>query len=86
MEDGAFSHKIDYPNFLGDSKSLRASKLFHWFTNYGHVGKQGGFHLVVELHREGSAPVACAAGLILNLATLQVAMFANVFCDNYHSC
>ena len=27
------------------------------------VKRGGGFHLVVELHWEGSAPAACAAGL-----------------------
>ena len=27
----------------------------------------GGFYLVVELHQEGSAPAACAAGLFIKL-------------------
>ena len=39
-------------NYLEESKSRR-----FWRT--------GGFYLLVELHREGSAPAACAAGLFL---------------------
>ena len=63
VEDSSFSNKINY--VLGDFKSQRASISLHWFKSYGHVGEQGGFHLVVELHREGSVPVACA-GLFSN--------------------
>ena len=32
--------------------------------------KPGGFGLLVELHREGSAPVACAAGLFYSIMSL----------------
>ena len=36
VEDGAFSHKIDYLTILfGDSKSQRASKSHYWFQSYG---------------------------------------------------
>ena len=38
VEDGAFSHKID---FLGDSKSRRTSKSLHWFKSYGNFGERG---------------------------------------------
>ena len=36
VEDGIFSHKIDYfAFFLGDSKSRRAYKSHYWFKSYG---------------------------------------------------
>ena len=36
VEDGAFSHKIDYViYFLGDSKSWKALKSHYWFKSYG---------------------------------------------------
>ena len=37
VEDGAFSHKIDFffTIFMEDSKSERVSKLHHWFMSYG---------------------------------------------------
>ena len=31
----------------------------------------GGFFLLVELHREGSAPAACAAGLFILIQLLE---------------
>ena len=43
--------------FLGDFKYQRASKLHY---------QMGGFCLLVELHREGSVPAACAGGLFFN--------------------
>ena len=64
--DGAFSHKIGYvPIFLGDSKSRRALKLHNLFKRYGNFAEWSRFCPLVELHREGSAPAACAAGLFL---------------------
>ena len=44
------------------SKSQRASKSHQWFKSYGTF-TEGGFDLLVELHREWSAPAACTAGL-----------------------
>ena len=44
-------------------KSRRASKSHQWFKSYGHFTERGGFGLLVELHREGPAPAAWAAGL-----------------------
>jgi hypothetical protein len=32
----------------------------------------GGFSLIVELHREGSAPAACAAGLFLQQVKITI--------------
>ena len=46
-------------------KSRRASKLHYWFKSYGNFDEWSGFCPLVELHREGSAPAACAAGLFL---------------------
>ena len=35
VENGAFSHKIDYITiFLGDSKSLRTPHSHYWFKSY----------------------------------------------------
>ena len=40
VEDGAFSHKIDYVTiFLGDSKSQRASNLHYWFKSYNNFAE-----------------------------------------------
>ena len=43
VEDVGFSHKIDYVNFLGESKSQMASKLLHWVKSYGDFGEWGNF-------------------------------------------
>ena len=58
-----FSHKIDYVlifleilNIKGHLNHFIGSKVTEILVN-------GGFYLVVELHREGSAPAACTAGL-----------------------
>ena len=60
---GAFSYKIDYViifkeilNPEGHSNRITGSKVTAILLN-------GGFCPLVELHREGSAPAACAAGL-----------------------
>ena len=39
VEDGAFSHKMDYVSIFGESKSWRASKSLHWFKRYGNFGE-----------------------------------------------
>ena len=38
----------------------------------------GGFCLLVELHREGSAPAACAAGLFQNEPIYQKPFFSEI--------
>ena len=44
VENGAFSHTIDYiPIFFGESPSQRASKSIHWVKSYGNFGEQGDF-------------------------------------------
>ena len=66
VQDGAFSQKIDYVPFF-----------FEILNPKGHLNRfigskvmailvKGGFYLVLELHREGSASAACAAGLFLS--------------------
>ena len=66
VADGAFSHKIDYIlifkeilNPEGHPNCITGSKVKTIFLN-------GGFCPLVELHREGSAPAACAAGLFIS--------------------
>ena len=63
VADGAFSHKIDYITILkeilnpeGHPNRITGSKVTAILLN-------GGFCPLVELHREGSAPAACTAGL-----------------------
>ena len=63
VADVAFSHKIDYvTNFWeirnpeGHPNRITGSKVTAILLN-------GGFCPLVELHREGCAPAACAAGL-----------------------
>ena len=64
VKDSSSSYKIHYitviKNFLnpeGQPNCITGSKVrpFYW---------RGGICLLVELHREGSAPAACAAGLL----------------------
>ena len=64
VADGAFSHKTDYVTFFkeilnpeGHSNRIIVSKVTAFFG-------MGGFCPLVEPHREGSAPAACAAGLL----------------------
>ena len=51
------------PTSLQLSKSQRASKSHQWFKSYGRFTEGVNFCLLVELHREGCAHPACAAGL-----------------------
>ena len=63
VADGAFSHQIDYVTIFkeilnpeGHPNRITGSKVTAILLN-------GGFCPLVDLHREGSAPAACAAGL-----------------------
>ena len=66
VADGVFSHNIDYVTIFKEilnpeehPNRITGSKVSVIFLN-------GGFCPLVELHREGSAPAACAAGLFLS--------------------
>ena len=66
VADGAFKHKVDYVTIFkeilnpeGHPNRITGSKVTTILLN-------GGFCPLVELHREGSAPAACAAGLFVN--------------------
>ena len=48
---------------LGDSKSQGNFLIERLVQKLPQFGWRGEFCLLVELHREGSAPAACAAGL-----------------------
>ena len=39
VKDGAFSHKITMLQFLGDSKSWKASKMHYLFKSYGNFAE-----------------------------------------------
>ena len=56
VADGAFSHFKEILNPKGHPNRITGSKVTAILLN-------GGFCPLVELHREGSAPAACAAGL-----------------------
>ena len=63
VADGAFSQKVDYITIFKEilnpeehPNRITGSKVTAIFQN-------GEFCPLVELHREGSAPAACAAGL-----------------------
>ena len=53
-----------YQSTLYLSAILKGIKTTSWFKSYSHF-TEGGFCLLVELHREGFAPAPCAAGLFL---------------------
>ena len=57
VEDGAFSHKIDYV------ASGRASKSHYWFKSYGDFAELVDFSYWWRFSGEGSASAACAADL-----------------------
>ena len=72
VADVAFSHKIDYVTIFkeilnpeGHPNGISGSKVTAILLN-------GGFFPLVELHREGSAPAACAAGLFLHVLVISV--------------
>ena len=62
VEDGAFSHKIDYVPIFSEMLSLEGHPNRFIGSQVTVILVNGGFYLVVELHREGSAPAACSAG------------------------
>ena len=43
---------------------INKTMLTNWFKSYCVSDELVDFSLLVELHREGSAPAACAAGLL----------------------
>ena len=76
VRDSSSSYKIDYVIVIQNLffKSWLASKSHQWFKVLV-ISLKGGFCLLVELHRGGSAPTACAAGLFKEL----VPYFSNGF-------
>ena len=65
VEDGAFSHKIDYFPIFKENLNLKGHLNCFIGSKVMAILVNGGFYLGVELHREGSAPAACTAGLFL---------------------
>ena len=70
VKDCASSHKINNMNIF--SKIIICEGHLNGFN--GSKGTailvNGGILLPVELHREGSAPAACAAGLFIYITTI----------------
>ena len=61
VDDWVFSHKIDYYyNFLGDFKSLRASKLQHLIESDGDFAELVDFARWWSFSDEGSARLQAA--------------------------
>ena len=56
VRDRSSSHKIDFLKGIKIPSVVQKWRAFYW---------RGGFCLLVELRREGSAPAACAAGLFI---------------------
>ena len=60
---GSFSHKIDYVPIFEENLNLKGHLNRFIGSKVTAILVNGGFYLGVELHWEGSAPAACAAGL-----------------------
>ena len=81
VRDRTSSYKIDYfiviKNFLnpeGHQNPISGSKVTA-------ILLKGGFCLLGELHREGSAPAACAAGLFLCILNQWLVLHSNYVCQ-----
>ena len=63
VQNGASSHKTNYINIFSDILNLEGHQNRWIGSKVTAILRNGGFCLLVELHREGSVPAACAAGL-----------------------
>ena len=63
VEDGTFSHEIDYVLVFWKNLNLEGHLNCLIGSKVTAILVKGGFYLGVELHWERSAPAACAAGL-----------------------
>ena len=64
IEDGAFSHKIDYVTiFFGDSKSQTAFKSHYWFKSYCDFAEWVDLAYWWSFSGKGPVSAASAAGL-----------------------
>ena len=63
MAYGTFSHKIGYVSIFQKNINLKGHLNHITGSSYGAFAEWSGFCTLVEIHREESAPPACAAGL-----------------------
>ena len=63
VEDGAFTHKIDYVPIFKENLSLEGHLNRFIGSTVTAVFVKGGFYLGLVLHQEGSGPSAYAAGM-----------------------
>ena len=67
VEDGTFSHKIDYITISWEI--LNPEGYWYWFKSYGDFSEWVDFAYWWSFSSEGFAPAACAAGLFIILET-----------------
>ena len=75
VEDGAFSHKIDYVYIFQENLNLQCHLNSFIGSKVTAILLNGGILPGVELHREGSAPAACTAGLFKLCCTILAIIF-----------
>ena len=63
VKDGAFSHKIHNVTIFQEIQNLKGFQVALLVQKLWQFCLMSAVCLLVELHREGSAPTACAAGL-----------------------
>ena len=63
VADGAFSHKLDYVTIFKEILNPEGHPNRNAGSKVTAILLTGEFFPLVELHREGSAPAACTAGL-----------------------
>ena len=75
VNNGVSGHKINYIDifFRNLSEILKGIKITVLAQKLQQFCLKGGFCLLVELHGEGSAPVACAALFLLKYCVIKSA-------------
>ena len=64
VKKGAFSLKIDSFSIFEENLNLKGHLNRSIGSKVTAILVNGGFYLGVELHREGSVPAVCSAGLL----------------------
>ena len=78
VRNGAFSHKINYIDIYSEILNLDGHPNRCIGSKVMAICWMGGFCLLVELHREGSASVACTACLFLSKQCINMCLLTMV--------
>ena len=79
VADGALSHKIHYVTIFKEMLNPKGHPNRSAGSKVTAILLNGGFFPLVELHWEGSAPRACAAGLFWYIDNTQTYRLSNIY-------